>query len=113
MRPARVGRVPLGRPTPEPRLRAAREIDRTCEAFEQAWRAGDEPDVAAWLARFDGDGQGRSELLFELLALDLELRGGRGERPSMGRFLDRFPDQSAVVARAFATTTPRRFGDYE
>ncbi len=50
------------------------------------------------LDRLDDDGDGgKSELLFELLTLELEFRGERGEQPVMASFLARFPDHAGVV----------------
>jgi tRNA A-37 threonylcarbamoyl transferase component Bud32 len=46
----------------------------------------------------------RSVLFTELLALELELRQGRGERPTPKEYLDRFPERVRSIDAAFAIT---------
>ena len=77
-------------------------IDAACDQFEAAWRAGEEPrieDVLAAAAESE-----RPALLRELIALEAELRRGRGERPSPAEYQGRFPGQSATVDAAFTET---------
>jgi serine/threonine-protein kinase len=107
-------------------------IDRACARFEDAWRLGQALRIETILDEFGGD---RTLLLAELLALELELRQSAGERPAIGSYHERFPDQGDLVERAFGDFTrfeagriasigepsilarglepTRRFGDYE
>ena len=48
----------------------------------------------------------RPTLLRELLAVELELRRERGERPRPGEYRARFPNQDAAVDAAFAEGPP-------
>ena len=65
-------------PDPSP-LNLACWVDRQCDAFEAAWRAGERPRLADFLS--DTPEPGRSALLRELLAAELELRRAAGEQP--------------------------------
>jgi len=117
------------RPSTLSDLDVARAVDRACEAFETAWRDGDDPRIED---RLDVPSNVKERLLFELLALEIELRRGRGEQPSASEYVERFPNRVVVVARAFAESAsagevpgegeskdaegrpaPQRFGDYE
>ena len=59
------------------------EINRTCERFESAWRAGQTPTIERYLGA--AVEPVRSELFRELLATELELRQAAGERPATAR----------------------------
>ncbi|HZW32297.1 MAG TPA: tetratricopeptide repeat protein [Isosphaeraceae bacterium] len=83
----------------------AQRIDAACDRFEAAWRAGQEPRIEDVLAR--ADETDRPALLRELLALELELRRGRGERVTPGAYRDRFPGQADVIAAVFAAADTR------
>jgi serine/threonine-protein kinase len=82
------------------RLSLFRRVVAACDRYEASWRAGHEPRIEDHLAGVDGPQ--REALLRELLALELELRQGRGERPGRTEYVARFPDQGAVVDAAFA-----------
>ena len=75
------------------------QIVGACDRFEAEWRAGRRPRIEQYLA--EASEPCRSALLRELLALELELRRGRGERPEPGEYRARFPEHSAVVDAAF------------
>jgi serine/threonine-protein kinase len=124
-----VARDPTVRVTGAP-LASALVIDRACARFEQAWRSGQALRIEALLEEFAGTAADRSRLFAELLALELELRFGAGECPSIETYLRQFPDLGDIVERAFEDATaavgaepsrrgeagspaPRRFGDYE
>jgi pSer/pThr/pTyr-binding forkhead associated (FHA) protein len=87
-------------PTPGP----AWDIDRVCDEFEGEWRAGRRPDVEPYLARVAAAQKG--DLLRELLALELEYRRRAGERPVLGEYQQRFPDQTEAVRTAFTRPGP-------
>ena len=75
------------------------QIMGACDRFEAEWRAGRRPRGEQYLA--EASEPCRAALLRELLALELELCRGRGERPESGEYRDRFPEHSAVVDAAF------------
>jgi eukaryotic-like serine/threonine-protein kinase len=75
-------------------------IDAACDRFEAAWRAGQLPRIEDVLAGADAaDGPA---LLQELLALEIDLRRGRGERAMPGEYRFRFPADGDVIDAAFA-----------
>jgi serine/threonine protein kinase len=74
-------------------------VDAVCRMFETKWRAGNEPRIEEYLA--EADGPQRAALFRELLALELELRRARGERPDAREYRTRFPDRAAAIAAAF------------
>jgi serine/threonine-protein kinase len=80
-------------------LELARAIHRSCESFESARRAGESPEIAAYLESFDP--AGRSGLFRELLALEIELRREEGQTPAIEEYLARFPDRAAAVRGVF------------
>jgi serine/threonine-protein kinase len=87
------------RPGPDDSLDRARAIHRSCEAFEAAWRAGESPSIADLLESVES--AWRPELFRELLALELELRLGAGERPAPAEYLARFPDGERTIRAVF------------
>jgi tetratricopeptide (TPR) repeat protein len=70
-------------------------IDRACDRFETAWRAGDRPDLVSFLSGFSG--VARTQLERELLGLELEIRRGLGEAPSAAVYRHRFPDHADLI----------------
>jgi serine/threonine-protein kinase len=84
---------------------SAQRIDAACDRFEVAWREGRDPRIEEWVgAAAEPD---RPALLRELIALEVELRRGRGEDPAAREYRDRFPGRTATVDAAFAVTAPR------
>ena len=75
------------------------QIVGACDRFEAEWRAGRRPRIERYLA--EASEPCRSTLLRELLALELELRRGGGERPEPGEYRARLPEHSTVVDAAF------------
>jgi hypothetical protein len=69
---------------------------RILTGFESAWRAGDRPAIEAFLAP---DRTVDTELLVELIHLELELRHGAGERIDAADYLRRFPALAESDAR--------------
>jgi serine/threonine protein kinase/formylglycine-generating enzyme required for sulfatase activity len=65
----------------------AEELDRACDRFEAAWRAGGLPDLAAYLAGTEG--AERAVLARELIAVDMYWRERAGERPTTEEYLER------------------------
>jgi eukaryotic-like serine/threonine-protein kinase len=74
-------------------------IDVACDQFEAAWRAGHEPRIEDYLT--EAREPDRNDLLRELMALEWELRGRRGERRTVDEYFERFPEQAALVRIAF------------
>src|SRR5947209_4239764 len=81
-------------PTSPPSTRVDFE-DQVCDRFESDWRSGvrpriedylDEPDASVHLAR-----------LRKLLARELELRRGLGEKPTAQEYRERFPELGAML----------------
>src|SRR5262249_2882665 len=76
-------------------LEALRRIDQVCARFESAWQAKTEPLIEEYLG--PAAEPERSQLFLELLQLDLELRGQRGEVPDREGLCARFPDYTETV----------------
>jgi serine/threonine-protein kinase len=85
---------------PDDPLAQARAINRVCESFESARRAGESPSISAYLDSFDQ--AGRNGLFRELLALEIELRRGEGESPVVEEYVARYPGREAAVREVFA-----------
>jgi serine/threonine-protein kinase len=91
-------------------------IDAVCDRFEDEWRAGRRPDLAAYAAEPCAD---RTALVRELVRLDVEYRRCAGEQPGRPEYAERFPevgDWGSVFAPGARSAAPeglRRFGDYE
>lgn len=74
----------------------ARKIDETCDRFEAVWKADERPDPAAFLDL--PVGLGRDALLRQLLLLDWDYRLQAGDEPRASNYLERFPDDAALIA---------------
>ena len=75
-------------------------IDDACDRFEAAWRVGEEPRLAPFLAGASALAQPR--LFRELLTIDLEFRLGRGERPQPEAYRGELHDHIDVIDEVFA-----------
>jgi serine/threonine-protein kinase len=80
-------------------------VDRACDAFEAAWRAGRRPTPEEFLD--DCPEPDRPALLRELVAAELELRRASGERPTPEEYARRFPGQETPIALAWPGSTDR------
>jgi pSer/pThr/pTyr-binding forkhead associated (FHA) protein len=80
------------------------DIDRICDKFEAAWRAGAVPRIEEYLPQ--GAPHQGSDLLRSLLELELEYRVRRGERPEVAGYVPRFPTETAAVEAVFARLAP-------
>jgi len=86
---------------PETVAALERLVVAACEHFEGAWRVGGRPAIEPYL---EGLGPAeRTAVLRELIALEVELRAGEGDRPKQEEYANRFPDDTQVVAAAFAS----------
>ncbi len=124
------------RAEPSLTLETIHRVDDVCTIFEKKWRGGQRPVIEDLL--FESAGLGRSVLLRELLAVELEYRLLAGERPAPADYVQRFPvhrgiveltfreaDEAAIrhqeqiiagaadAARQAAHRLPRVFGDYQ
>ena len=77
------------------------EIEEVCDRFEHAWRAGERPDLASFLA--ESSGPARARMLHGLLTIELDYRLSTGETPDPPSYRDRFPEHHEVIAAVFAT----------
>jgi hypothetical protein len=75
-------------------LSAALRINEACNGFEQAWRAGQRPRIEDYLG--DAAPSDQSDLLRELVALEIDYRRQAGEDPSEGEYRARFPALACV-----------------
>src|SRR5437870_244646 len=74
----------------------AGRLDPVCDRFEEGWRAGGSPRLEDFLLEVaEAD---RPALVHELLALELDYRGRRGERPVREDYLQRFPELADTLA---------------
>ncbi len=81
-----------------PALADLHEIDAVCDRFEKAWRNGQRPDFAEFLA--DAPVHARPQLFRDLLSLDLEYRRRLGEQPDARSYCERFPEFAAPAVNA-------------
>jgi eukaryotic-like serine/threonine-protein kinase len=77
----------------------AHRVDEACDRFEAEWRSGREPRIEEYLGPVAP--LERPALLRELLALELELRRDRGERPEPPEYRQRFPADAELIVAAF------------
>src|SRR5262245_57885716 len=76
-------------------LEQTRRVNQSCERFESAFRAAVQPRIEDFLAAACLDD--RPLLLFELVALEVELRREQGEQPCPDEYETRFPDLAGVI----------------
>src|SRR5438552_15739656 len=94
----------------------AGRLDPVCDRFEEAWRAGGSPRLEDFL--LEAAEADRPALLRELLALELDYRGRRGERPVPEDYLQRFPElaetfgSTPFLAVAALAEPPQQIGRY-
>lgn len=96
-----------------------RLIEKVCDRFEAAWRAGQRPELSAYLE--DVAAATCPALLEHLIALDWEYRIKAGEKPRAEDYESRFPEASALIEairrEAAAETrkdgrSPQQLGEY-
>src|SRR5271165_930838 len=76
-------------------------IDDACDRFESTWRGGDRPDLESFLAGFFE--AARTQLLRDLLALELDLRLEQGDVPDDHAYRQRFPGHDDVIDAVFGS----------
>src|SRR5262245_57838170 len=78
---------------------AVLHLDRVCDRFEAAWKAGHRPQLEDHLSGVPE--LERSVLLRELIAVELHYRSAFGERTTLLEYQRRFPDQAEMVDSLF------------
>jgi WD40 repeat protein/tRNA A-37 threonylcarbamoyl transferase component Bud32 len=85
-------------------------IDQLCLMFEAAWKAGAaRPQLDAYIANVTKTK--RSELLRQLLLLDLDYRRRCGEVPDRDEYVALFPQDTSVIEQAFRASDTRAVTD--
>ena len=74
-------------------------INEACDRFEQAWQAGQRPQVEDYLGA--APERGRPALLRELLSLELAYRRQSGETLVLEDYLRRFPENAELIRAGF------------
>lgn len=74
-------------------------VDEQCDTFEAAWQRGQRPDISDFLAGVPD--HARSDLLAELLALDMELRARAGQWPDQSIYKTKYPDDHVIIGQVF------------
>eukprot|EP00913_Durusdinium_trenchii_P010893 g10222.t1 len=87
-------------------LARSHQIDRICDEFDQARRAGKARRIEDLLA--ENPGVDRARLLRELLLIELEIRHPQGESASADDYAARFPNDTDVVDAAVETILLKR-----
>jgi tRNA A-37 threonylcarbamoyl transferase component Bud32 len=77
-------------------------LEEVCDRFESEWKASRRPRLEEYLEA--AAGLDRSQLLFELLALELAYRRRLGESLDQEEYLGRFPGEAGQVEAAFAAS---------
>jgi len=80
-------------------LEAMERIDRICTRFEQAWQAGERPELEPCLEEMAQ--AERNTLLRELLRLDLWYRRQAGEHLNTAEYRRRFQGYESAISAAF------------
>jgi WD40 repeat protein len=78
-------------------------VDAACLRFEAAWKSGERPKVADYLAGVEGPA--RAPLLRELVALDVAYRRRLGEQPDAEEYVTFLAGEEAAVYAAFGAST--------
>jgi serine/threonine protein kinase len=77
-----------------------RRMDALCVRFEKAWQTGQRPRIEEYLREVPA--QARSEVLRELLGLELDYRRQASETLDSEEFRQRFPEYAEVIRLVFA-----------
>lgn len=89
-------------------LAIARVIDTKCDEFERSLQAGLAPNIESFLVGVPPEQ--REPLLLELLALKVDYRIARREKPEVGEYASRFPELTPQKI-ASIVEAPRATGD--
>eukprot|EP00913_Durusdinium_trenchii_P028464 g26692.t1 len=83
------------------------QIDQAADRFDAALQRGETPRIEDFLAGWTGPE--RTQLLNELLRMELEFLGQSSKRPSEETFIERFPQDTELVRRVFQEEVADRF----
>ncbi len=78
-------------------------LEDLCDDFEQRWKKHQRPRIETFLARI-GPAQ-RRQLLSHLIGMEIYWRRQLGESPFREEYLQRFPDDRAIIQQQFSATT--------
>jgi eukaryotic-like serine/threonine-protein kinase len=78
---------------------SAVQVDRVCDAFEAAWKAGERPRIEDFLP--SAHAGSHQDLFRELLIVELHWRQAGRESPEKGEYISRFPGLATEIDRAF------------
>jgi len=78
------------------------QIDAICDRFEAAWSTGQSPDLASFLS--EAPANVAAPLFGDLLDIELEYRGQRGEHLDARSYHERFPAFRAIIAAAIGSS---------
>lgn len=87
---------------PAAQLDRAKRIDALCDRFEHDWKAGKAVRIEQFVGKMDESL--RSQALQALVEVEIELRRTKGETPSLGEYVKRFPGQEQTIKAAFHTS---------
>src|SRR5688572_15079602 len=76
------------------------EINAICGEFELAWKKGTPVPVEHFLDRYTT--LPRTDLLVQLLGLELRLRRDAGETPNFEQYQERFAAEESIVASVWS-----------
>ncbi|MCC9657325.1 serine/threonine-protein kinase [Rhodopirellula halodulae] len=86
-------------------IQTLEQIDDRCAEFERRWQQDLSPTIESMITDdFTSDAQ--EVLLAELIALDLDYRQRRGERPDEANYRDRFPEHETAIRDAMHESAP-------
>jgi serine/threonine protein kinase len=90
-------------------LSVEKRVEEACDRFGAAWRAGQQPAIEDYLA---GAAESvRAALLRALLALEIELRCQRGDRPAPAEYVPRFGGDEELIRAVFAQARTVKYDD--
>lgn len=84
-------------------LNRLKQINSVCEQFEDQWLNKKQPRIEDFMTKIEAED--RSELLQELVRIELFYLGENGYTPEIDSYRQRFPDMENYVIRAFDETT--------
>src|SRR5262249_49411785 len=90
-------------------LSAAGRVDARCDRFEEAWIAGQTPQIEDFLA--GAAEPERPALLQELVRLEVEYRRRRGEDPKPLEYRQRFPEHADRIEALFGPSPSEPVGE--
>jgi len=88
-------------------IAALERIDDLCAEFEKLWQANQPPSIESFAAA-EPNTLEREALLAELVALDVDYRRRRGDKPAEQEYVDRFPDDMDVIHAAFSASAEQK-----